>query len=320
MLLGDMLVKQFLGLMAAGWVSLAGELEWIKARPEQGFHQDYLLMVPEQVRAGCVFVVATPTPKTSDDPAEFLGAAKRIATNAGPLIGELGLPVIVPVLPRPPLQVDEDSYINVYFPALSRAALAAGEVKVARMDRQVLAMLEDARGRLRAARGLESDAKAIFVGFSAAGHFATRMAVLHPDRVRGVWAGGMGGHPIVPAAELDGKALTYPVGIADLKEVAGKDFDAESFGKVTVMLVHGGMDMNTSLQMDERPSDSYTFEQAETVREVLGTDSGARLEKVRAIWAKAGAKVEAKVYPEAGHRMTPQMIEGLREFIVRCVE
>jgi predicted esterase len=296
-----------------------GEVVHVHAEGAKGFHHDYLLLVPENVRTNGALVVATPTPTTSEDPVELRAAAERIAKNAGPLIGRLGLPVIVPVLPRPPLKVAQDQYIDVYYPALSRAAMESKEEKFARMDLQVLAMVDDARTRLREACGAEVRKKAIFAGFSAAGHFATRMAVMHPERVLAVWAGGIGGHPIVPVEELEGKALTYPVGIADLREMTGNEFAKEKLRGISIMFVQGEADANTSLPSDRKPSDSYSYEQAELVREVLGTDSMVRLKMAKAIWEKAGAKVEMKVYPEVGHRITPEIAREMVDFIAACL-
>jgi predicted esterase len=294
-------------------------MERVQASPANGFHHDYFLLVPEQVRSNCFMVVATPTPKTSDDPADFLSAAERIATNAAPLFGRLGLPVLVPALPRPPLKVAKDHFIDVYYPALSRAAIETKEKQFARIDLQVLAMVDDARAKLQKARGVEVRRKVIFAGFSAAGHFASRMAVLHPERVLAVWAGGTGGHPIVPVRTLAGKALTYPVGIDDLPEITGHEFARKEFLGINVMFVQGGADANTSLPTDRNPSDSYTYEQAELVREVLGTDSIERLGKVKSIWENAGAKVAIRVHPDAGHQITPVIARELVEFIERCL-
>lgn len=310
------------GLIAVACLNLSSygaEVETVKPEAGKAFHHDYLLLIPERLRTNCVILVATPTPKTSEDPAEYHAAAERVARNAGQFIEQLQTPILVPVLPRPPLKVAEDQYIDVYYPALSRAALEAKGKKFARMDLQVLAMVDDARAKLRQSRTVEVGRKAIFAGFSAAGHFATRMAVLHPDRVLAVWAGGMGGHPIVPVEKLGGKALTYPVGTADLRDVTEREFAEKEFRGIKIMFMQGGADANTSLPTDRNPSDSYTYEQAELVREVLGTDSIERLRRVKAIWESVGAEVEMKVYPDAGHQITPQIAREMMEFIETCV-
>lgn len=293
-------------------------VQHIKAQPQNGFHQDYLLLVPERLRTNSVFLIATPTPKTSEDPTELRAAADRVVRNAQPLLEQLGLPILVPILPRPPLKLANDHYIDVYFPALSRDALQATEEKFRRIDLQVLSMIVDARATLQQSRGVNVSPRSIFIGFSAAGHFATRMAILHPERVLAVWAGGMGGHPIVPMAEWNGKPLTYPVGNSDLLDLIGHKFQHEHFRGLNVMLVQGDADTNTSLPSDPKPSDSYTFEQAELIRAFLGNDSVQRLSTATSIWEKAGAKVQMKVYPDAGHQITPEIARDMIAFLEAC--
>jgi dienelactone hydrolase len=237
--------------------------ERVKASPKNGFHHDYLLLLPKNLANNVPLLVASPTPHTSEDPAEFTIAAERIARNATNLIEQLALPVLVPVLPRPPVKVAEGQYINLYIPSLSRAAMLEPDEKLARMDRQVLAMIDHARNHIEKERRIKTYPKTIFTGFSAGGHFATRMAVLHPERVLAVWAGGVSGHPILPVAEHQGRRLTYPVGIADLEQISGKPFNRAAFQKIPVMMAQGAADLNTSLPSEPKPSESYTYEQAQ---------------------------------------------------------
>jgi predicted esterase len=291
----------------------------VEASPGDGFHQPYLLVVPTEVTPGAPILVALPTPQTSTDPAEYLAAAQRMATNAGPLLSQLKTPILVPVLPRPPVKV-EGGYINLYIPALSRAALETDDPELARMDRQVLAMVDHARRRLQEERNIEAHAKAIFAGFSAGGHFATRMAILHPQRVLAVWSGGTGGHPILPVGELEGQRLTYPVGVADLEQVAGEAFDAEAFAKVPMLIIQGDADTNASIPRDDRPSDSYSSEQARLVLSLLGESAVERLKKVEQVYEQAGSRAEFRVYPGAGHEMTPEVVRDMLGFISRQIE
>jgi predicted esterase len=288
----------------------------IEAAPAAGFHHPYLLVLPPTIKAKAPVIVALPTPPTSADPADFLAAAERIVANAGPFLGALELPILVPVLPRPPVRTPEGT-INLYLPALTREALLSKDASLARIDRQVLAMIDDARGRVKAGRGVQTRAEAVFIGFSAGGHFATRMAALHPERVLAVWAGGTGGHPVVPLAELKGRRLTYPVGIADLEQVSGRPFDAEAFAKVPMLIAQGSADRNTSLPSSEGPSDSYSKEQAQLVSELLGRTAPERLENVKKAYERAGCQAEFRVYHGVEHRISPEMARDIVRFIRR---
>jgi dienelactone hydrolase len=291
-----------------------------KVPPGAGFHHSYLLLLPEKLITNAPLLVVTPTPPTSENPEEFERAAERIASNASRFLGKLQIPLLIPVLPRPPLKVSENQFINLYLPALSRAALTNSDPHLGRIDLQVIAMIDHARQVLLKERGVPVEEKAIFCGFSAAGHFATRMAILHPQRVLAVWAGGTGVHPIVPLAEYKGKALTYPVGVADLKDLIGRRFDQREFQKVKVRIVQGGEDSNVSLPAEDKPSESYSFAQAELYRELFGTTASQRIEKLQETCQQAGyGNITLKIIQGAGHQITPDTAADMINFIAEEV-
>jgi hypothetical protein len=66
------------------------------------------------------------------------------------------------------------------------------------------------------------------------------------------------GHPILPLAAHQSRTLTYPVGVADLDQIAGKPFDREAFAEIPMLIVHGAADTNSSLPTTDEPSDSYS--------------------------------------------------------------
>jgi hypothetical protein len=70
-----------IALAAAGNTLPQATPERIDASPENGFHHDYFLLLPEKLKDRAPFLIASPTPKTSDDAAEFYAAAERIARN-----------------------------------------------------------------------------------------------------------------------------------------------------------------------------------------------------------------------------------------------
>jgi predicted esterase len=290
--------------------------QMVEASPEQGFHIPYLLLIPESLRPDAAIVVASPTPPTSEDSADYLAAARRIADNAGALLSTAGIPVLVPVLPRPPLALSNGHFINIYFPALSRAALLASDEHLVRMDRQVLAMIEHARVRIQALRNVTVHPKAIFAGFSGGGHFATRIAALHPDRVLAVWAGGMSGHPILPIADYAGRTLTYPVGIADLEEVAGAAFDRDAYASIPMLIVQGAADLNTSLPSGNAPSESYSTAQGCLVRELFGETPLERIKNIKPIFESVNPRVMFRIYSDVGHQITPEVARDVLEFVI----
>ncbi len=48
---------------------------------------------------------------------------------------------------------------------------------------------------------------------------------------------------------------------------------------------------------------------------LLGDTGVERLEKAKAIYQEAGARAQFRVYPGAGHEMTPEIVRDLLAFI-----
>jgi hypothetical protein len=146
------------------------------------------------------------------------------------------------------------------------------------------------------------------------------MAVLHPQRVLAVWAGGTGGHPILPVAQLEGRLLTYPVGVADLKELTGKEFDAGAFSEVAILIAQGSADANSALPSGEGPSDSHSEEQVQLIFDILGTSTSERLRTVEKVYEKASSRAEIRLYSDVDHRITPEMAHDIVRFIRELME
>jgi pimeloyl-ACP methyl ester carboxylesterase len=176
-------------------------------------------------------------------------------------------------------------------------------------------MIDHARSRVLADADFPLHPRAAFIGFSAGGHFATRMAILHARRVLAVWAGGTGGHPILPLAQAQGFTLSYPVGVADLQEITGAPFDAASFKHVPIRLVQGALDTNSSLPTGSAPSDSYSAEQSTIAFKLLGDSPVERLGRAREFYRQVTERCETEVFPGAGHQMTPELVRDLANFI-----
>ncbi len=68
--------------------------------------------------------------------------------------------------------------------------------------------------------------------------FVNRFTFLHPDRVRAAAIGSPGGWPIAPVEKYKDKTLRYPIGVADLKTVAGKQLDLITLRKVPLFIFY----------------------------------------------------------------------------------
>ena len=295
--------KVLLGLLLVAGIGVAVLLgpyalrvDRIHADPRNGFHSDYYLYVPNPLRrdaTGMATLLVQPnnSGRTSDD----IGRHRRDAWMTGferkRIADELGVALLVPAFPRTARDW------RVYTHALDRDVLTTRDPALARLDLQLLAMIDDARARMHA-DGAQVDTRVLLQGFSASAMFANRFTALHPDRVRAATIGSPGGWPIAPVAKVGVDALPYPAGIADLSALTGKPFDAAAFARVPQYLYMGADDDNDSLDF----GDGWDKPMAAEVDRLFGTTPLARWKKSEALYAQAGANARFELVPGIGHQ------------------
>src|SRR5438105_14647428 len=151
-------------------------------------------------------------------------------------------------------------------------------------------MLEDAASAL-AGQGTNVSRRILIPGLSASGSFASRFAMLHPDRVLAVAAGSPGGWPIVPVAKDGGSALPYPVGIDDLKSLAGTTPALSSLRRVAWFFFLGDRDTNDSVPY----RDSFSKADESLISQRFGSSPVTR-------WKEAERSEERRVGKECRSR------------------
>ncbi len=287
----------------------------VEAAPEKGFHYPYLLVVPvpapsgRSAPGGFLLVEPNNTGRVSDDFIVHLSAARELTENAigGYVARELGLPLVVPVFPRP------EKRWELYTHQLDRDTMLVADGLLRRLDLQLLAMIDDARARL-AEQGWKLPEKVLLTGFSASGSFVNRFAALHPERLQAVAGGGLNGNLILPLATLGGRELPYPLGVADLATVGGRAFDAAAWKAVPQFFYMGALDDNDAVQFD----DGYTAAEKAIVDAVIGARMQPdRWENCQRIYRDAGAAVEFRTYDGVGHFTTQKVNEEIRDFFRR---
>ncbi len=209
----------------------------VPATPQNGFSWPYYLYTPITVTSpGVLMVHPNNTGSVSDDLSVHDAAASVLVDSKRAWADELGVPLLVPVFPRP-------ASVSFYTHALDRGTIQTKEPSLMRLDLQLINMVEDARARL-SSYGKTIDSKVFMVGVSAAGSFVSRFLMLHPDRVKAASIGAPGFGPIVPVSSFNGQTLPYPEGVADLATLTGQPFDATSFGNVPLQVWVGDQDLN----------------------------------------------------------------------------
>ncbi|MEQ1924149.1 MAG: hypothetical protein ABL952_16730, partial [Pyrinomonadaceae bacterium] len=200
----------------------------VDANSRAGFGYPYYLYVPPELRdeklkkqTQTILVLPNNTGKVDDDFAVHEADVKKRMAGAGSIASALKVAILMPVFPRP------QSDWQIYTQALDRDSMVSDKTEYRRLDLQMVAMIDDARKRLED-DGMKFDKRVLINGFSAQGMFANRFTFLHPDRVKAAAIGSPGGWPIAPVEKYKDKTLRYPIGVADLKTVAGKKLDLKA--------------------------------------------------------------------------------------------
>jgi dienelactone hydrolase len=289
------------------------------AEPARGFAWPYLLVLPKAAapdapptaggppapearppaRAATVLVMPTNTGFATED-LDLLRASTTCAVaHQLALADHLGTPVLAPLFPRP---VAPPPAGDLYLHALARASLEARDARLARVDLQLIAMLDHAAEQL-AAQGRPVQPRVLIFGFSASGSFANRFAVLHPDRVLAAAVGSPGGWPVAPVPSAAGEALPYPVGIADVDALTGAPVDLAALRRVRFLFLLGDADANDAVPY----RDSFSVADEALIMRRFGKTPVGRWDAARRLYESAGLQAQYRLYRGVGHQLSPDM-------------
>jgi hypothetical protein len=281
------------------------------ARPSAGFHWPYLLYMPHEVRSPFLLAAPNNTGFATIDPELLAADGACVAERTADLADHLGVPVLVPLFPRPPVPGAEE---NLYLHALTRASLLTQVPEYAHVDLQFIAMLDDATGAL-ANQGRKVSRRILITGFSASGSFASRFAMLHPDRVLAVAAGSPGGWPIVPVSKDGSSVLPYPVGIGDLKSLTGTTPALSSLRRVAWFFFLGDSDSNDSVPF----RDSFSKADESLILQRFGSSLVTRWKEAERLYRGKGVDARFKLYPGVAHEVSREMQEDMEAFFVAAM-
>lgn len=202
-----------------------------------------------------------------------------------------------------------------YTHALDRDTILITDGPLARIDRQLLAMIGDA-GNVLKDKNIVVNEKVLLNGFSASGSFVNRFTALYPEKVAGTAAGGINSMAILPVENLNGMKLIYPVGIADIQEIAGLNYQPKQFASVPQFYYMGENDENDALPHD----DAYSDLERELVIGTLGEDMAVRWENCRKIYESQGVDAEFHTFPGVGHETTAENDAEIVSFFMKVME
>jgi dienelactone hydrolase len=255
------------------------------ADPAKGFRWPYLLVAPATASPTTLLVVPNNTGFLSEDLELLRASASCEVAQHLQMADRLGVALLVPVFPRT---------ADVYTHALTRDAIVTKTPALARVDLQLIAMVDHARALL----GASVRPRVLMAGFSASGSFTNRFAVLHPDRVLAAAIGSPGGWPLAPSTEW-----TYPVGISDLQALSGSKLDLAALRKVSLFLFLGDQDTNDAVPY----RDSFTAADEALVMQRFGKTPVARWDAAKRLYAQAKLRATFTLYPGVAHQVAPEM-------------
>ena len=285
----------------------------VDAEPDKGFSYPYYLHIPPDLRdrkaksqVHTLLVIPNNTGQPNDDLAVHESKVKYKMFQAGIVFSRLEVPILMPVFPRP------KEYWKIYTHALDRDTLTTGKKEYRRLDLQLAAMIKHARERLRM-EDVQIEERVLLYGYSAAGMFVNRFSFLHPELAKGVAAGSPGGWAIAPVNEYRGKNLHYPIGIGDMRKVAGRPPDLSKLQKIPMFIFLGAEDDNDSVVF----RDGYEEEDERLVFELFGKTPVERWDISKALYEKSGLNARFKLYPKIGHKVSPEMVKDILGFLAK---
>ncbi len=153
--------------------------------------------------------------------------------------------------------------------------------------------------------GLQTRDKVLLYGHSRGGQAVHRFATYYPERVAGVAALSAGSYTLpLRTMLINGRSQTLPMpyGVADMRKHLGRDFDYEAFKRIPFRIVVGGRDSNPN----DTPAawDPY-----------LGMTRVDRARAYTKVLQDIGVQATLAVYPDAGHGVSPQMLDDALAFL-----
>ncbi len=270
-------------------------LELVDADPSRGFNFPYLIRIPEaDLTNEVLLIVESNNTGVSDDFDGQIESTKAFATGngLGPSIArELDLPLLMPVFPR------TEREWQIYTHALDRDTMLISEGPLERLDKQLLAMVEDARTRLQD-KGIVAHERFLLCGFSASGKFSNRFAFLHPESLAGVISGAVNGIPMLPVSSISDRQLVYPIGLSDIEALTGESFSRSAWKELPQLIFMGALDENDATLFD----DGYSETERSLVHELVGRQMMPdRWTAAQSVYMREGANVTFITYGNLGH-------------------
>lgn len=240
----------------------------------------FLLAVPRNISGNQTLVLTTNNNESND--IQDCGIQAMSALKNDYLVfngrGDYQSPIMMPILPHvhggdpyyqqlSPGCLEKENYFSGYeyggfdkVDSFNGSEREIGEVYRAktgengsRIDEAILEDVKLAKQIVESNyNGVQLDDKVFLSGYSSCGVFASRFALIHPDKVSGACIGGAYDSIPVPDDKLD-----YPLGIRNYKELFGSEFDMDAYKQIAFTYYVGQQEYDTETNTPERVIEHY---------------------------------------------------------------
>lgn len=295
-----------IALKAEEYIKFSDEIVELPSKPSKGFNYSYVLYVPhgiDKAKETRVLVNCLNNRPCTDRSMLENMAIEQARGWINVLAQRLNTPCLVPAFPRETFDGKNEDY--TYSQMLNRGAVQKDKV-----DLQLAAMIRDAQKQLEY-NGIHVAGKVFVCGYSTDAKFAQRFTVLHPDMVMATVAGGIAGCTTYPLSEYKGEALNYPVGIANIKDITGLDFNKEEYSKVPQFFLMGETDTNDATQW----RDCFPKKDADQINRLFGANQiPDRWAATQQILVEVAPQIKCKTYPGIGHSINNDVYNDMESF------
>ena len=309
------------------------QLVEMERNPDEGFYWDYLIYIPDTLTENSadysdhMLVIPNNTGYPTDNYEEHYESAKqKVEDNKlyNYVARELGVPVLIPVFPRPSTIEEAPKHGSHYYThALDRNTMKLDVEEYKRLDRQLINMIDHGHEFLEN-QDLKLKEQILMWGFSAQGSFINRFTMLHPEKIQAAAYGGFSAImlPIEEREDSEGeiRSLIYPVGISDLQEISDKEFNLEAYKNIPQYITRGKKDANDHLPNEDKKIKQLIIEVFETEPAEGDTLDDAKLVFDRYKLAKEvydGKEIQAQFdfYEDLEHEISEEMMQNMIEFL-----
>ena len=279
----------------------------VPASQEKGFAYPYVVFVPDGIDEMTNLIVeGANTGKCKENLEEGIQDVVNgfMQTKITKWNVSTNYPVLTPAFPR----FYDKQNGGIYTHMLTSQVLQYKNHNLDRIDIQLINMINDIKERLSKSN-VFIDEKVILDGFSASAKFVTRFALLHPEIVKLVIAGGVSGNCILPIRELDGERLLYPIGCGNIDEIT--DNKIELFKQIQQFYYMGELDIDNDpfrVNVDGSLVFHGTIEkdEAEQLNRIVGSKMMPdRWNKTQQFYYALGVNAIFKTYDGFAHDPTP---------------